>query len=210
MTQQFTTDMQNFREYCLGGQNTPPMTIFEVATIEELQACTKELHALQSALRASGKQTRLTSGTGKYAALTYDGLTLRVQTPKVSKKTNVTATSVESYHDPKNTAARATQKDTVAAFILWKQNDTGQTVCRNHVWEYHRDKVSPDSPLAQMSNVSRSVNEIIKDGVIIKGVEYRLEIKERKIHGDGNTPVEHFLLVRCEPAPVGEQTTLAL
>lgn len=207
MNNKFTTALQNFQQYCLGSK-TPPMPLFEVATTKDLEDHTKELHALQSALRASGKVAKLTSVAGKYAAITYDGLTLRVQTPKVAKKTNVTATSIEAYKDPQNTTARATQKETVAAFILWKQKESGQTVCRNHVWEYHRDNISADSPLAQMSNASRSVNQIIKDGVILKGVAYRLEIKERKIHGDGNTPVEHFLLVKCEPAPVGEQKEL--
>jgi len=180
-------------------QPIPPEIV--AATEEEYNSWVRELADAKIAANRAGYACAFNrSGKGKRrAAWIYsNGHTIKiVWIDKGTRQQAVTETSRQAFHDPEYTAVRATQKETVASFILWKQN-TGGTVCRNHIWEYWQDRIAADSPLAQMSNVSRAVNDIIRNGATVQGVAYRLEIRETKTHGAGNTPVEHFRLVKVE------------
>lgn len=201
MTQQFTTAIQNFRQYCIGATKPPAMPVFEVATVEDLVSHTKALHTLQSALRASGKEAQLTSWAGKYAALTYGGLTLRVQTPKVAKKTNVAATSIEAYHSIDFTSQRAR-----IAEIIWQHH---QGVTRKEIEVYHN---------FGSNAVTGRVKELLEMSqdkpFLLSGGLYRLQVVGTRLslcQGASRVPNEVLQWMPVsEPSPVGEQTALAL
>lgn len=176
------------------------MPVFEAATVEDLQACTKDLHALQSALHASGKEARLTSGTGKYVALTYGDLTLRVQTPKVTKKTNVTDTSRDAY----KTVDLGERCEEVARAAI------RLGVCTDN--DVAREIGMPANLVSGRRNNIEDAGGITIDGVIyvlkMSGVAKRDPVTKRS----GNVwfleeAFENFKPAN-EPAPVGEQTEL--
>ncbi len=173
---------------------------FDVKTLAEFKEAAAQMLAAQIAMSKSGKRACFKGGQGKFAQLSFEEAIVRVTLKEGAKETAVTETSKAAFHEPANAASRVTQKDTVAAFILWKQNESGQPVCRNDIWEFHQ-KIGPNCPLGQMSNVSRAVNEIIRDGATVKCREYKIEMREAKRHGNGKTPVEHFVLVPVSSQP---------
>lgn len=201
MTQQFQTALQAFQDHATGAKTKEfGLPKFEVATVEDLQDCTKELHALQSALRASDKEARLTSAPGKYVALTYGGLTLRVQTPKVAKKTNVAQTSRDAY----KTVDLGERCEVVARAAI------KLGVCTDN--DVAREIGMPANLVSGRRNNIEDAGGIMIDGVIyvlkMSGVAKRDPITKRS----GNVwfleeAFENFKPV-SEPSPVGEQTEL--
>lgn len=199
MTQHFQTALQNFHNYCLGSTNQFSLPVFEVATVEDLVSHTKELHALQSALRVSGKEVRLNSAPGKYVALTYGGLTLRVQTPKGTKKTNVAHTSRDAYHS----IDFASQRDRIAEII--RQHHQGIT--RKEIEVYHNFGSN-----AVTGRVKELLEMSQEKPFLLSGGLYRLQVTGTRLslcRGASRVPNEILKWMPVsEPAPVGEQIEL--
>lgn len=175
------------------------MPVFEVATVEDLQEYTKALHTLQSALRASGRGAMLTSVPGKYVAITYGGLTLRVQTPKAPKKTNVTATSIEAYHSQ----YFSTQSLRIARYIFDSSILDGD-ITRAEIASYLG---------IQEGRVSARVNALLKEykdgGYTDKSGEYRLVLTSPRLSRCPNASNMANEAMRFEKlVPFGEQTEL--
>jgi len=196
MTQQFKDALQNFHNYCKGSENSFRLPVFEVATIEDLQAHTKELHALQGALRASGKLATLTSYKGKYVTLSYDGLNLRVQVAKVAKHTNVSATSIEAY----KTVDLGERCEQVARAAL------KLGVCTDN--EVGREIGMPANLVSGRRNNIEDAGGITIDGVIyvlkMSGVAKRDPVTKRS----GNVWFLEEAFENLKPSPVGEQKEL--
>lgn len=192
MTEHFTTALKNFHLYCLGSTNQFSLPVFEVATVEDLQAHTKALHALQSALRASGKEAVLISHKGKYVSLTHSGFTLRVQTQKVTKRTNVAATSINSYHSQDF----STQALRIARYIFDASILDGD-ITRAEIASYLS---------IQEGRVSARVFALLKQykdgGYTDKSGEYRLALTAPRLsrcEGASKVPNEAMRFEKLEP-----------
>lgn len=178
------------------------MPLFGVATTKELEDHTKALHTLQSALRASGKEARLTSGTGKYVAITYGGLTLRVQTPKAPKKTNVTATSIEAYHSIDFTS----QRDRIAE-IIWQYRNYEKGITRKEIEVFHNFGSN-----AVTGRVKELLEMSQEKPFLLSGGLYMLQVVGTRLSlcaGASRVPNEVLQWMPVsEPSPVGEQKEL--
>ncbi len=123
-------------------------------------------------------------------------------------KTNVTDSSLDSYHDPENAVSREGQRQRVIAFIV-SETKAGRPTSRTAIAEYFY-KIGFE-PLTQKSSVARAVNEIVNlKTVWHEKREYKFEqVEPRKHKPTDRTSIEHFCLILLrEPSPVGEQQTL--
>ena len=191
MTPEFTSAIASFTAYCLGVSEKPlPVLRYEVQSLDRLRECTRELHQAQSALRASGKVARLTSGKG-YVALTHDGLTLRVQVAKQSKRTQVTSTSLSAYHS----TDFSTQALRVARCIFY-HSVLGEDITRAEIAHFLG---------IQEGRVAGRVNQLLKDygkgGYFDITGEYRLVLTGNRLSKCPGASEKLNEAMRFEPAP---------
>lgn len=112
--------------------------------------------------------------------------------------TNVTQTSISTYHAPDVQASIQNQRLRVARFII-DATKHGKPTCRTAVWEHFTR--SGDAALNQKGSVARAVNELVKlsegEGVVFDGKVYEMRFVESKVHG--GRLVEHFCMVLRQP-----------
>lgn len=119
---------------------------------------------------------------------------------------NVSQTSIETWHKPETQEMSATQFQRVAAYVV-AQTKAGKESCIGSVWEdfsKHERK-----GLGQISTVSRVCNDLAKPDakIIVGGKEYRYEPRPPKKHG--RNAVKHFcLILKHKTMESGEQIEL--
>jgi hypothetical protein len=106
----------------------------------------------------------------------------------------VTSTSIESYH---SLQSEGTQVLRVAAYCE-KETKAGRLVWISKISEHF--VLSGQMDLNQKSTVSARFNAIKKNGVMLEGRKYKLELVKEERPGPGKPKVEMYALVLEAPA----------
>lgn len=110
-------------------------------------------------------------------------------------KTQVTQTSIEAYHTVASKNSGNTRLE-VARYIL-SETKQGRPTCLADINNHFRNHPS----LREKSTVSARLNEIKNGGIVIDGVEYRIEFVESRPSKSTGVKAQHFCLVLAKGEP---------